>query len=44
MSEIFEYFLDIETNNELNQESKFIVKEDHQKALNFLLTMHIQNQ
>ena len=39
MSEIFEYFLEIETNNELNQESKFIIKEDHQKALECLLKM-----
>ena len=39
MKKIFEYFLEIETNNELNQESKFIIKEDHRKALDCLLKM-----
>ena len=43
MSDIFEYFLEIDTINELNKESKFIVKKTHREALDFLLTIAIQD-
>jgi hypothetical protein len=38
MSDIFEYFLEIEK----NQESKFKVKESRRKALDYLLKISIQ--